>query len=338
MKPFTKPGFDRRRPPAAPRKPQPSWLQMQLLKFKERRRIEHLRPKPTAQPSAVQRWIVDSWRRFRLKRRQQRSTAPRWSLQTLLNPGGSESITPRRATVVTMRRASVVLIQLTLIPLVLNAIPVRLSGPEWYLQVINAMGESAPLWILACLIGLASLIIGDPDSESLAYHRRLARLSRLLSLIVVALIPLQIGFVVWLYGGAFDTDRTQLNAIRSQSKAVITAVQQQNTKEEFVAFLRSSNIAANLDAIAASPFLEVKTAFIQRVDLDREKQEQSLKAATRSNLVKYSTNSLKLLATLLVFAGFMLAFHSWVRRSLMLRIKLENSELQQDTRAEASVS
>jgi hypothetical protein len=303
---------------------------VQLLKFLERRRLERLRPKPTARPSALQRWIVASWQGFRLKRLQQRSTAPAWTLQTLFNPGGSGSITPRRATVVAMRRASAVLIQLTLIPLVLNAIPVRLSGPEWYLQVINSMGESAPLWILACLIGLASLTIGDSDSESLAYHRRLARLSRLLALIVVALIPLQIGFVVWLYGATFDTDRTQRNAINSQSNALIMAAQQQTTKEQFVAFLRSRNIAANLDAIEASPISEVKSAFIQRVELDRDGQEQSLNSATRSNLVKYSSNTLKLLATLLVFAGFMLAFHSWVRRSLLLRLQLEANGLQQD--------
>ena len=325
MSPFGRPGSPQRppRPPKPPRKPQPSWLQLQLRKFQERRRLKRFSPKPVAQPSLPQR----IWQGFLLKRRQQRAKAPSWTLKSLFNPGGSEAISSRRALVIVLRRASVVLTQLTLIPLALNAIPVRLSGPEWYLQVINAMGESAPVWILAYLLGLASLALSDQDSESLAYHRRLSRSSRVLSLILVALVPLQIGFVVWLYGGAFETDRTQLNAIRSQTKALIAGAEQQTSKEAFVAFLRSRNIAANLDAIEASPLSEVKSAFIQRVELDRDRQEQTLATATRSNLLRYSTNSLKLFATLVVFAAFMLGLHSSVRRSLLRRIQLETAEV-----------
>jgi len=323
MSPFGRPSSPQRRPrPPKPRKPQPSWLQLQLRKFQERRRLKRFSPQPVAQPSLPQR----IWQGFLLKRRQQRAKAPRWTLKSLFNPGGSEAISSRRALVIVLRRASVVLIQLTLIPLALNAIPVRLSGPEWYLQVINAMGESAPVWILAYLLGLASLALADQDPESLAFHRRLTRSSRVLSLIVVALIPLQIGFVVWLYGGAFDMDRTQLNAIRSQTKALIAGAEQQTSKEAFVAFLRSRNITANLDAIEASPLSEVKSAFIQRVELDRDRQEQTIATATRSNLLRYYTNSLKLFATLVVFAAFMLGLHSFSRRSLLHRLKIEERE------------
>ena len=336
MSPFGRPRSSQRRPPA-PRQPQPNLLLVQFRKFQERRRLERLRPRPAAQPSLVQRAFVGSWRRFVLSRRQQRSAAPRWSLKAVLNPGGSEAISSRRAMVVSLRRASLVLIQLTLIPLFFNAIPVRLSGPEWYLQVINAMGESAPVWILAYLLGLASLALSDQDSESLAYHRRLSRSSRVLSLILVALVPLQIGFVVWLYGGAFETDRTQLNAIRSQTQALITAAEQQTSKEGFVAFLRSRSIAANPEAIEASPLTEVKSAFIQRVQLDRDRQEQALATATRSNLLRYSTNSLKLLATLVIFATFMLIMQGSVKRSLLHRIKLEAVEsAQPDAARDAS--
>lgn len=314
-----------RRPPG-PRKPKPSWFLSQLRKFQERRRLQRMRPRPADQPSLLQRTLAARWRNFMLQRSRRRTSAPAWTLSSLLNPGRSEAIATLCAVAIMLRRASKALIWLTLIPLVFNAIPVRLSGPEWYLQVINAMGESAPVWILAYLLGMLSLALVDQGSESLSYHRRLTRSSRVLSLIVLMLIPLQLGFVVWLYAINFDTRRAQLNAVRSQANALISEAKQQSSKDAFVSFLRSRGITANLDAIEASPLSEVKSAFIQRAELERGRQEQAIANASRDNLLRYSTNSLKLLATLVVFALFMLGLNSLMRRSLLHRMSIEDVE------------
>lgn len=325
MKFLNRKNFAQRQPPG-PRKPQPSWLLSQLRKFQEQRRLQRMRPRPAVQPSLLQRTLAARWHHFMLQRSRWRSSAPAWTLSSLLNPGGSEAVATLPAVAITLRRASKALIWLMLIPLVFNAIPVRLSGPEWYLQVINAIGESAPVWILAYLLGLLSLALADQGSQSLAYHRRLTRSSRVLSLIVLMLIPLQLSFVVWLYTIAFNTNRAQLNAVRSQANALISEAEQQSSKDAFVSFLRSRGISANLGAIEASPLTDAKSAFIQRVELDRDRQEKALATTTRDTLLRYSTNSLKLLATLVVFALFMLGLNSLIRRSLLHRMSIESSE------------
>jgi hypothetical protein len=264
-----------------------------------------------------------------MRRQQQAARRTRWSLAALINPGGQDQLSARTAAMVVLRRANVVLVQLTLIALVFNAIPARLRGPEWYLQVIAAVAESAPVFVVAFVLGLVSLVIGTQDSAALVFHRRLQRASRLMSWIVLALIPLQIGFTVWLYGQAFNLDRTQLNAIRTQSEALISGAQSQTGKGEFVAFLRSNNMEANLAAIEAAPLAEVKSAFIQRMQIVQKEQEQRLAAGTRSTLLRYSTNSLKLFFSLLVFAAFSFGLHSLVRRSLAWTIGQADTQAQQ---------
>ena len=310
---FGKPGFRQRPPRPQPHKPRTlNWFQRYLRMLEQRR----LRPRPTNQPSRTKQAIDSLWRQFRLRRQQQAAKRVRWSLADLIKPGGLDQLTVRQAATVALRQANVVLIQLTLISLVFNAIPARLSGPEWYLQVIAAVAESAPVFIVAFVLGSVSLFISPLDGAALKFQRRLKRASRILSLILLALIPLQIGLTVWLYGQAFDLNRNQLNAIRTQSEALISRGRTQRNNDDFILFLRSNNLEANIAAIETAPLAEVKTAFIQRIQILQKEQEQRLSASTRSTLIRYSTNSLKLLFSLLVFAAFCLGHHSLIQRSL----------------------
>ena len=321
-------GPRRRRPRPKPQgRPTPNLFQRWLYQ----RQQERLKPKPAKPSSSAPSPLVSWWRQFRLRRQQQKSTGRgQWSLAALINPGGLDQLSARSASSLVLRRANVVLVQLTLIALVFNAIPARLSGPEWYLQVISAVAESAPVFVVAFVLGLLSLFISPFDNSALKFHRRLQRSSRVLSLIVVALIPLQIGFTIWLYGQAFSLDRTQLNAIRAQSEALIAGAQTQPGKGEFIAYLRSNNLEANLAAIEAAPLSEAKSAFVQRIQILQKEQEQRLATGTRSTLLRYSTNSLKLFFSLLVFAAFSLGLYSLVRRSMTWLINLSEENTEQN--------
>lgn len=321
-------GPRRRRPrPKQQGKPTPNLFQRWLYQ----RQQERLKPKPAKPSSSAPSPLVSWWRQFRLRRQQKPTGRGQWSLAALINPGGLDQLSARSASSLVLRRANVVLVQLTLIALVFNAIPARLSGPEWYLQVISAVAESAPVFVVAFVLGLLSLFVSPLDNSALKFHRRLQRSSRVLSLIVVALIPLQIGCTIWLYGQAFSLDRTQLNAIRAQSEALIAGAQSQPGKGEFIAYLRSNNLEANLTAIEAAPLSEAKAAFVQRIQILQKEQEQRLATGTRSTLLRYSTNSLKLFFSLLVFAAFSLGLSSLVRRSLPWLINLSEEDLEQNT-------
>lgn len=256
----------------------------------------------------------------RLLRRLPRIKRPSWSLQAFFGSDASGPISSSRAVALALRAADHALLQLTAIVLLLNSFPLRLSGPEWYLQLLNGIAESAPVLLLALLLGFISLTIGPADAATTLFHRKLLRLSRVFSLVVLLLLPLQLGFTAWLFGQAYNNDRGQLSIIRSQADTLITGAKQQNSKQEFLSFLQSRNLTANLEAVEAAPLAAVRSDFIQTVEANQKRQEQSLAAATRSTLLRYGLNSLKLFASLVVFAGFLRLFHGLVRRSFNQRM------------------
>jgi hypothetical protein len=282
------------------------WLRKQLRRRRHRRNT----PVPR-QPSPLAQWFKRRLRRQQQKRRNSQPFNPiAWFW-----PGAVEGIATRDAAALVMRSAATVLLLLILISLGLSALPIRLTAPEWYLQVLLFIAENVPVLILASVFALLSLHVGPSDAAATAYRRRLLRVSRLLYIVAVLLVPLQIGFTVWLYGQAYSNDRTQLTAIRANADALIAGARQTNSKAEFLAYLRSRNFTGNLEAIEAAPLLQVRSEFIQTIDNNRKQQEQSLAQATRSTLLRYSVNALKLLATLVVFAGFLRGFYGLVRRT-----------------------
>lgn len=281
-----------------------------------KRWLERHRPKP--RPAG--RKAPEGQALKRLLRRLPRIQRPSWSLQFLLGGEDSGPISTPRAVALALRAADVALLQLTAITLLLNAFPLSLSGPQWYLQVLNGIAESAPVLLLALVLGFVSLSIGPADAAATLFHQKLLRLSRLFSVVVLLLLPLQLGFTVWLFGQAYSNDRAQLAIIRSQADALIAGARQPNSKQEFLRYLQSRNLTANLEAVEAAPLVAVRSEFIQTVEANQKRQEQGLAAATRSTLLRYSLSSLKLFASLAVFAIVLGLLHRLVRRSFNQRM------------------
>jgi hypothetical protein len=286
-------------------------LELRELKKWWRRRLKRRSSAPAVDPFAGVRKTFRRWMRNR----------PRIAFKPLawLRPAIGEPLSTREAAALLLRSATRALLLLVLISLALNALPIRLGGPEWYLQVLAYVAENAPVLMLASAMGLLSLFVGPADAPAQAFRRRLLSTSRILSLIAALLLPVQIGLTVWLYGQAYGADRARLGAIRAASDALITGARQQNSKEDFLAYLRSRGMTGDLAAIEAAPLLQVRSEFIQQVLSNQKQQEQSLASNTRNVLLRYSVNALKLFLNLLVLATYLRGLYAFVKRSSLQR-------------------
>lgn len=255
-----------------------------------------------------------------------------WALRSLIRPRlGNQSFSSRDAAARLLRLGAAAILLLILISLVLNAVPLRLVSPSWYLQVFSYIAENVPALIIASIFALLSLALGEKDEAARAYLSKLTRLVGLGYILALLLLPLQVGFTAWLYGEAFNTNRTQLSIIRSNANALISGAQQTNTNEEFIAYLQSRRLSANLESIAAAPLIQVKTEFILGVQTNQQQQEQALGATTRSTMLRYATNSIKLFATLVVLTGFMRGLQTLVSRCLLDATNLQSGRLDEIT-------
>jgi hypothetical protein len=285
-----------------------------------RQRQERQRNTPAAEQQllAVRKALQFRWLQRRLQRRQQTAQVGWNPVAWIWRPPGA-ALSPRDSAALLLRHGAGAMLLLILISLVLNAIPLQLGTPNWYLQVLAYIAENVPVLLLAAGFSLLSLALSSNNDQTSAYRGKLLRISRLGYILALLLVPLQLGLTAWLFGQAYSTNRTQLTAIRASSNALISGAQQTSTTEQFVAYLRSRNINANLESIAAAPLAQVRTEFIRSVRAQRQQQEQALGSNTRSTLLRYTTNSLKLLATLLILAGFMRSFQALMRRCLLVR-------------------
>ena len=203
-----------------------------------------------------------------------------------------------------LRLSTATMLLLIVITLVINAVPFRLASPTWYLQVLAYIAENVPALIIASVFALLSLALGKNDEASSAYLMQFKRLSRFGYILTLLLLPLQLGITAWLYGKAFSEYRTQASIIRANGTALISGAQQTNSTEEFIAYLQSRNLSANLETISAAPLMQVKKEFILGAQNNQQQQEQALAATNRSTILRYTINSVKLFVTLVVLAGF----------------------------------
>ena len=273
-------------------------------------------------PSPLLQWF-QRWQRRQQSRRQQR---PAFNVLALFWPPAVDGLPTRDAVSLLMRRAASALLLLIVVTLVLNAVPVRLGGPQWYLQVLAYIAENVPALILVSLFALLSLHVGTNDAASTAYRTRLLRSSRFGYLLALLLLPVQIGCTAWLYGQAYSNDRTQLTAIRANADALISGARQPGSKAEFLSYLRSRNFTANFEAIESAPLLQVKADFIQTVLTNQKQQEQRLAETTREALLRYSVNALKLFAALAILAGYLRGFYALLKRSTLQRAEASHSD------------
>jgi hypothetical protein len=280
---------------------------------RQRQQLQRADPTEEQQRLALRRSAQVRWLQRRLQR-SPRDPQQSWSAIAWLWPRSGEELSTREAAALLLRHCAAALLLLILFSLALNAIPLKLASPNWYLQLFAYIAENVPVLFLASGFAMLSLVLRGTNDRSIAYHATLLRLSRLGYIVALVLLPLQLGFTALLLGQTYSTQRTQRAAIRANADALIAGAQQTNTSEQFIAYLRSRNLSGNLESIAAAPLVQVKTEFIRSVEVNQQQQEQRLGAEIRSTLLRYVTNSLKLFITLFLLAGFMRIFQALVRR------------------------
>lgn len=249
----------------------------------------------------------------RMQRRQD-DRQPKRSPIAWLWPRSGNILSSRAAAAQVLRNGATALLLTSLISLVIRALPLRLSSPNWYMEILGSIGETAPVLVIACVLSLLPLVLGNDDQETDTYRLQLVRRSRLGYILALLLLPLQLGFMSWLIGDAYATSRNQLNAIRSNANALIDGARQTSTTEQFVAFLRSRNLNANLESIAAAPLAQVRTEFVRTVRTQQQQGEANLKETTNTTLLRYGTNGARLFVSLAILAIFMRSYQVLVRR------------------------
>lgn len=295
--------------------------------YKENQRQQKLRrqrrQRLQSKPAANQRWVglrkalQFTWLQRRLRRRQQvleqqRSGADRGNW---FWPRIAQNISTRDAAARVMRTCAMAFLLLTVITMVISSVPLKITTPNWYLEVLGLIGESVPVLVLACVFALLSLTLDSDDRANTAYRGKLLSFSRLGYILALLLLPLQLSCVAWLYGDTFNSNRAQRNSILSTSEALISGAQRTTSKEELVGFLRSRNINISLRSIEAVPLGQIKTQFISSVRVGQEQQEKALKSDYRSTILRYAASSLRVFVALAILAAFLRVFQATVRRS-----------------------
>jgi hypothetical protein len=295
-------------------------LDRSLQAYRRQQRLRRMRkrvnPAGEQQLLALRKSLEFRWLQRWLQRRQQ-SQQSSWNLTAWLWPPTGTGLDTGHAAALLLRKSAAVLLLLILISLVLNALPLNLRSPNWYLQVIAYIAENVPVLLLASGFSILSLFIGASHESITTYRSKLLRTSRLGYIFFLALLPIQLGFTVWLFGQAFSANRIQTAAFRATADALVSGAQQTSSSEQFIAYLRSRNLTANLESIAAAPLAQVKSEFIRSVKLNLQQQEQNLNADVRTTLFRYTIDSVKLFTTLLLFTLFMRFFQHLVRRSML---------------------
>ena len=159
--------------------------------FRENQRQQKLRrqrkQRLQSKPGENQRWVATrkalnfTWLQRRLQRRQQvrdkkrsRKNRGNWFW-----PRIAENISTRDAAARVMRTCAMAFLLLTVITLVISALPLKITTPNWYLEVLALIGESIPVLVLACVFAMLSLTLDSDDRANTAYRGKLLSFSRL---------------------------------------------------------------------------------------------------------------------------------------------------------------
>lgn len=261
------------------------------------------------------RWVLQfRWLMRRIARRRGDSDHPSWNPAAFLFPSTATPLSTIEAAALVLRHGAATLLLLILISWLLDLIPLQLGSPNWYLQVVGGIADNAPIFLLISGISLLSLALSSDSERNAVYRVSLLRFSRVGYQLALWLLPVQIGLTAWLFGQTWNINRIQLAAIRASGDALISGAQQTSTNKEFVVYLRSRNITANLESVAAAPLAQVRGEFIRSVKQQQQQQERELATNTRNTFLGYVKTSLKLFASLLIQAGFLRIFQSLVRR------------------------
>lgn len=293
---------------------------------RQRQQRQAANAEPGEQWLALRRALQFRGLQRRLKR-PQRDEQPKPNPSAWLWPRAAEVLSTRQAAVQVLRHAASATLLVTVITTLISAFPLKLTTANWYLELLVLVGQSLPLILFASVAALLSLLLDRPGVGATAYRAKVMRLARLGYIFALLLLPLQLACTTWLFGDAFNQDRIQRNAIRANANALISGAQGISSTEQFITYLRSRNLNANFQLIASAPLGQVKAEFIRSMQLGQQQQEQALAGVTRSTLLRYSANALRLFVTLLVLAIYLRSYQVLLRRSSFQRLPSAASEI-----------
>jgi len=279
-----------------------------------RRQREQSKPAAGPQLAGMRKTLQFRGLQRRLQRRQI-DRQPTRSPMGWLWPRAADILTAGDAAGQLMRNGATALLVASIIGLVISAVPLRLNSPNWYMDVLGSIGETVPVLVIACVFSLLPLVVSTDNKATDAYRAQLLSRSRLGYILALLLLPLQLGFLTWLIGDTYASSRNQINAIRVNANSLIQGARQATTSEQFVAFLRSRNLNANLESIAAAPLVQVRTEFVRSVKAQQQQGEANIRQTANSTLLRFGSNGLRLFANLLILAVFMRGFQMLTRRS-----------------------
>jgi len=253
---------------------------------------------------------------FRGVKRQLRKTRfPTLNIARFLRPGAGDPIPTRDALAALLRAATFALLQLTLISIVFSSIPAKATNPEWYLQVLSFIAETGPVYILAFGLGALALFVAPADPASPKFRKRLIGLSRKLYIFLGLLIPVQAALTFWLFSQAYGQERIQLNALQTESKAIIAGAKQQTSTESFIIYLQSRRITADVNAIRSNPLDRMKDGLITMLQSQQQEAEQRIRNEARKNTFRYVVQTVKLFINLVIVVGFARLLFGMLKRS-----------------------
>lgn len=289
----------------------------------------------TFQFRGLQRQLQQLRQRRQRKELEAAESQPKRGPMAWLSPRAVEFLSANDAAMLLMRSSASALLLISLISLALSALPLKLTSPNWYMEILGSIGDTVPVLVLCAVLSLLSIALGSDHNRSLVYHSKLLQLSRLGYILALLLLPLQLGIMTWLIGSTYNTARNQLNAVQASSNALIDAAKPITSKQQFVAYLSSRNLNSNLESISQAPLEQVKSEFIRSVTFQQQQQLQSIKESSFALQLRFIVNGAKLFATLVIFAFFQRIFWILTKRSSYQNI---HSDLPTDVSEDTSLS
>ena len=118
-----------------------------------------------------------------------------------------------------------------------------------------------------------------------------------------------------MFSQAYGQERIQLNALQTESKAIITGAKQQTSTEGFIFYLQSRRITADVNAIRSNPLDRMKDGLITMLQSQQQEAEQRIRNEARKNTLRYIVQTVKLFINLFIVAGFARLLFGMLKRS-----------------------
>lgn len=243
----------------------------------------------------VKRSPLQVWSQRRRWKRNEADQNSSWSIRSLVFPRSQGiNCSAKEAATRLMRNASIALLLLMAASLIINSVPLRLTNPSWHLSILYYISENAPVILFVIIISMLSLVLDSDYTRANAYRLKLRQTLRIGYFATLILLPIQIALAAWLFSATFNEIRSQVSFVKVESNALIAAAARTTTTDEFISFMRSRNLSANLQSIASAPLDQVKSEFIKGLRVNALQQEAKITATARQTYLRFGLNATKL--------------------------------------------